>query len=76
MLPLETMVSVGTVTVPLKVGEAFGAYVLEAEEVVRKPPAVMDAFTKASVARSVVLSPVVCVGAEGVPVNAGEAKVA
>jgi hypothetical protein len=76
MLPLETMVSVGTVTVPLKVGEAFGAYVLEAEEVVRKPPAVMDAFTKTSVARAVVLSPVVCVGAEGVPVNVGEANAA
>ena len=68
------MVSVGTVTVPVKEGEAFGAYVLEAEEVVRKPPAVMDAFTKASVARSVVLSPVVCVGAEGVQVNVGEAS--
>lgn len=69
------VVCVGAVGAPVRRGEASGAKIASADAVVRKPPALIELLTNASVAKSAVASPVVCVvalvplGSVGVPLR-------
>jgi hypothetical protein len=66
---------VGAVGVPVRCGDTRGAKIPLAVAVVRNPPAAIELFTNASVARSAVASPLACVvalvplGRVGVPLR-------